>query len=418
MKAAERRLGLVGHLSKVILDKRDPGKIEHTLEEILSQRIYAIACGHPDCNDAVHLANDPVHKILAGKTSKDEPSLASQSTLCRFENALRSGDLYRMARSLAETVLNHHYRRLHGRAKKITIDLDPTEDPTHGQQELTFYSGFYRSHCYLPLLGFMSFDNEPEQYLFAAMLRPGNASAFQGTLPLLKRIIPEIRSRFPKAEILVRLDGAFAREDIFAFLESENLNFVVNMPKNSLLIRKAEKLMRKVRRKSKRSGRAETEFGECRYAARKWSRKRRVIIKAERTVYPGRPERDNPRFVVTNLKQTPQHIFKKKYCKRGDTENRIKELKELHIDRTSCSSFRANQFRILLTMAAFMLMQELRACASRTTMARAQVSTIIQKLIKIGVQVTISVRRIVFELPRAHPERSVFIQLAEALAFE
>jgi len=418
LKAAERRLGLIHRLSKAIPDYRTPGKIEHTHEEILCQRIFAIACGHPDCNDAAHLSNDPVHKILAGRTEKDAPALASQSTLSRFENSLCAVDLYRMADTLADTIIEHHRRRLHGRARRITLDLDPTEDPTHGQQELTFYSGFYRSHCYLPLLGFMTFDTEPDQYLFAAMLRPGNAPALKGSIPVIKRILSKLRDAFPKAEVLVRLDGAFACEELFSFLESENVKFVVNMAKNSILKKKAEKLMRKARRKSKASGETENEFGECKYSAKKWSRKRRIIIKAEKTVHPGRPARDNPRFVVTNLTQTPRYVFKKKYCKRGDAENRIKELKDLHIDRTSCTSFLANQFRILLTMAAFALMQEIRARAARTTMARAQVSTIIQKLIKIGVQVTVSVRRIIFELPRACPERNAFIQIARALATE
>ena len=418
LKAADRRLGMIRRLSETLPDYRASGKIDHTLEEILVQRIYAIACGQPDCNDAAHLADDPVHKVLAGRTDKDAPALASQSTLSRFENSLRARDLYRMSDTLADIVVEHHRKRRHGRARRITLDLDPTEDPTHGQQELTFYSGFYRSHCYLPLLGFMTFDNEPDQYMFAAMLRPGNAPAFRGSVALLERIFAKLRVAFPKAEILVRLDGAFACEQVFAFLESENVKFVANMAKNSVLKKKAEKLMRRVRRKSKASGRTENEFGECRYAAAKWSRKRRVIIKAEKTVYPGRPARDNPRFVVTNLTQTPRHVFKKKYCKRGDAENRIKELKDLHLDRTSCSSFLANQFRILLTMAAFILMQEIRARAARTSMARAQVTTIIQKLIKIGVQVSVSVRRIVFDLPCAHPERKAFIQIAEALAIE
>ncbi len=257
LKAADRSLNLIHYLSESIPDKRDPSKIKHTLEEMLSQRIYAIACGHPDCNDAVRLADDPVHKLLAGRADKGAPALASQSTLCRFENSLRTVELYQMADALAERIIAHHSKRLNGRARRITLDLDPTKDSTHGQQQQTFFNAFYDSYCYLPMLGFMTFDNEPDQYLFAAVLRPGNVSASRGAIGILKRVFEKLRTAFPKAEILVRLDGGFANEEVFAFLEFENVNFVVNMSKNSVLKKKAEKLMKKARRHSKKSGQSE-----------------------------------------------------------------------------------------------------------------------------------------------------------------
>ena len=283
--------------------------------------------------------------------------------------------------------------------------------------QLTFFNGHYDSWCYLPLLGFLTFDDEVEQYLCAAVLRPGNAVAADGTLGLLCRLLPMLRAAFPRARFLVRLDGGFATPEIFDFLDAEpGLDYVVAMAKNAVLQRHAEPAMAVARAQSEASGRTEHVYTDTRYAARTWSRERRVVIKAEVVRLRGREPRDNPRFVVTNLRQTPRFVYEKVYCARGDIENRIKELLDgLQIDRTSCCKFWANQLRVLLTAAAYVLMQELRLRAARTGCARTQVTWLRDRLLKLGVHVVGSARRIVLHLPRATPHLRAWRRIALAL---
>ena len=362
LKAAERVYGLVKAFARCLADKRAPGKIRHTLADLIGQRVFGIACGHPDGNDADHLADDPIHKLLLGRDPVSGAPLASQPTISRFENGARRTVLYRMGRELAACVIERHRRRLHGRARRITIDLDPTDDLTHGAQQLTFFNGHYGGWCYLPMLGFLSFDREAEQYLCAAVLRPGKAVAADGTLGLLCRLLPLLRAAFPQARFLVRLDGGFATPEIFDFLDAEpRLDYVVAMAKNAVLQRHAESAMQVARAQSEVGGETAHVYTDTRYAAGTWDHERRVVIKAEVVRLGDREPRDNPRFVVTNLRQTPRFIYEKVYCARGDIENRIKELLDgLQIDRTSCCLFSANQLRVFLTAAAYVLMQELR----------------------------------------------------------
>ena len=417
LKAAERVYGLVKAFARCLADKRAPGKIRHTLADLIGQRVFGIACGHPDGNDADHLADDPIHKLLLGRDPVSGAPLASQPTISRFENGARRTVLYRMGRELAACVIERHRRRLQGRARRITIDLDPTDDLTHGAQQLTFFNGHYGGWCYLPLLGFLSFDREAEQYLCAAVLRPGKAVAADGTLGLLCRLLPLLRAAFPRARFLVRLDGGFATPEIFDFLDAEpRLDYVVAMAKNAVLQRHAESAMQVARAQSEVGGETAHVYTDTRYAARTWDHERRVVIKAEVVRLGDREPRDNPRFVVTNLRQTPRFIYEKVYCARGDIENRIKELLDgLQIDRTSCCLFSANQLRVFLTAAAYVLMQELRLRAARTACARTQVTWLRDRLLKLGVHVVRSVRRVVLHLPRSTPHLEAWRHIALAL---
>ena len=299
--------GLVKAFARCLADKRAPGKIRHTLADLIGQRVFGIACGHPDGNDADHLADDPIHKLLLGRDPVSGAPLASQPTISRFENGARRSVLYRMGRELAACVIERHRRRLQGRARRITIDLDPTDDLTHGAQQLTFFNGHYGGWCYLPLLGFLSFDREAEQYLCAAVLRPGKAVAADGTLGLLCRLLPLLRAAFPRARFLVRLDGGFATPEIFDFLDAEpRLDYVVAMAKNAVLQRHAESAMQVARAPSEVRGETAHVYTDTRYAARTWDHERRVVIKAEVVRLGDREPRDNPRLVVTNLRQTPR----------------------------------------------------------------------------------------------------------------
>lgn len=417
LKACDERLGLTERLAKCIVDARQAGKVEHSIRDLVRQRLYGVACGYADCNDAARLAEDPIQKLLLGRDPLSGAALASQPTLSRFENAPRRADLYRMSEALAESVIERHRRRLGRRVRHITLDLDPTDDPTHGGQQLTFFNGHYDTWCYLPVAGFISFNREPEQFLFCYVLRPGNAPAKQGAIGILDRMIERLRAAFPKARILVRLDGGFAGPALLNFLEEAEVDYIVGMAENKVLKRRARRMMGKARRLSKRRGKTANLFGETRYAARSWKgRKRRVLIKAEVVRLEERKPKDNARFVVTNLEGSPRHLYKKVYCDRGEIENRIKELHHgLEIDRTSCTNFLANQLRVLLTAAAYVLMQELRLSARGGECARAQVSTLRERLLKLGVWVERSVRRIVLHLPVSFPYIRDWLRLARSV---
>lgn len=415
LKAIDSELRLTERLSECIEDPRQSGKIVHQLFDLFRQRVYGIACGYPDCNDSDRVADDPVQKLILDRDPIEGEALGSQPTLSRFENSVSSQDLYRMGCELADVVIENHGRRLKGKARRITIDLDPTDDPTHGAQQLSFFNGHYGSFCYLPLVGTLQFNHEKEKYLFTVVLRPGNAPATRGTIGTLMRLLTRLRDAFPKTRFRVRLDGGFATPQILDYLEREKVEYVVGIGGNSRLNKRAQRLMGKVRMRSRQSGKTETLFGETLYAARKWSHRRRVIIKAEVVRYPGRDPRDNDRFVVTNIRYKPETVYQI-YRERGDGENRIKELHHgLEIDRTSCSSFLANQFRVLLTAAAYVLFQQMRLHLSGTALATAQVTTLRERLLKLAVWVQRSVRRIVLHFPVNYPWLPCWRHIAAAV---
>lgn len=415
LKACDERLQLTARIAACFRDERQPGKVMHTLHDLIRQRVFAIACGYADCNDAARLADDPIHKALVERDPLEGPALASQPTLSRFENAAGPKMLYRMGETLADAVIKRQ-RRAHRKSKRITVELDPTDDPTHGAQQLALFNGHYDTWCYLPVAGFIRFDEEPEQYLFTYVLRGGRAPAKLGAIGILKRVLARLRVAFPKAKLRVRLDGGFAGPEMFDFLEAERVEYVIAMAGNSVLDTLAEPWMKRARALAAKLEHTAHVYAECRYAAKTWGVKRRVIIKAEVVRLGDCQPRDNARYVVTNMSAGPQHIYEAIYCQRAEIENRIKELHHgLEIDRTSCTDFWANQLRALLTAAAYVLMQELRAAAAGTGCARAQVSTLRERLLKLGVWVERSVRRIVLHLPQSAPWQSDWCRVARSL---
>ncbi len=415
LKAADRRLGLLAALSATIPDARASARVTHGVDDLLAQRVFAIACGHPDGNDADRLADDPIHKLLLGRDPIDGGRLASQPTMSRFEHTAAPRMLLQMSAALADTVIARHRQRRRG-VRLITIDLDATEDQTHGAQQLTFFNGFYDHWCYLPLVASLTFDDETRQYLVAAILRPGNAAGTAGAVSLLHRLLPRLWRAFPGARLRVRLDAGFATPEMFAHLEAAGVEYVIAMGGNAVLARHAEPYLAPLRSAVATTHETATTYGEAAYQARSWSAPRRAILKAEVVWHHGREPRDNPRFVITNLRQTPEWIYTHVYCARGDSENRFKELKlALAFGRTSCTRFWANQLRITLTAAAFVLYQELQLHADQTALRGAQVPRLRQALITIGVHVVRSVRRIVLHFPRSHPDAATWTQLARAL---
>ena len=418
LSAANQRFGdgLIESLSRCLQDARQPGKVDHPLTDLMRQRIYGLACGYEDASDAARIGADPMHKLLAGRDPIKGLDLASQPTLSRFENSVPPRSLYAMGMTLAERVITRHGRRRNGHARLVTIDMDPTDAATYGAQQLSFFNTHYDNHCYLPMLSFVSFDNEPDQYLCAAVLRPGNVGAATGAVGLLRRLIKLVRSSFPKARIRVRLDGGFASPAVFDFLDAEpKVDYVVAMASNAVLDRHAADALDVARLCAGLTEETEHVYGDTRYAAKSWKRQRRVIFKAEVVRAEGKQPRDNPRFVVTNMEQSAQWIYEEVYCQRGDVENRIKELKALDVDRTSCMSFWANQLRVLMAAAAYVMMQEIRLNAALTTLARAQVWTLRERLLKLGARVVASARRIVVHLPESFPWRNDFLKIAAAL---
>ena len=415
LKAADRQLGLLAALTATVPDARASARVTHGVGDLLAQRVFAIACGHPDGNDADRLADDPIHKLLLGRDPIDGGRLASQPTVSRFEHTAAPRMLLAMSHALADTVIARHRRRRRG-VRLITIDLDVTDDQTHGGQQLTFFNGFYDHWCYLPLVATLTFDDEARQYLVAAILRPGNAAGTAGAVSVLHRLLPKLWRAFPAARLRVRLDAGYATPEIFAHLEAAGVEYVVAMAGNAVLARHAEPSMAPLRRVVATTHDTATTYAEVAYQARSWAAPRRTIIKAEVVWHDGREPRDNPRFVITNLRQTSEWIYTHVYCARGDSENRFKELKlALAFGRTSCTSFWANQLRVTLSAAAFVLCQELQLRADRTALRGAQVPRLRQALITIGVHVVRSVRRIVLHFPRSHPEADAWARLARAL---
>lgn len=412
--AVDRRIGLTEALGRELVDSRRSWRVEHGKQELLRQRIFSIALGYADQNDSARIGGDPLLKLVCGRSPNEAATLASQPTLSRFETSRTGRELVAMGRRLESFVIAR-LRKTHRKAKRITLDLDSTEDPTHGQQPFAFFNGYYDSWCYLPMLGFLSVDDEPTQHLFHARLRPGTARDARGTPALLCRTVRALRKAFKKAKILVRLDAGFAAPSVFEALDALRVDYLVSLPGNPVLERASAEPMRIVRALAEKFDGTLATWSETAYRSQSWSRERRVIFKTEALVYPGRELKENRRFVATSLGLSPKKAWDL-YCQRGDIENRIKELHEgLEIDRTSSSSFLANHFRVLQTAAAYVLFQELRLRLPKMDLARAQVGTLRERLLKIGAVVKESVRRIVVSFPACCPWKQLWHEAAHGL---
>ena len=423
--ALDRRLGLTERVAGCLREWRWAEEVRHARVDLVRQRVFGLLGGYADGNDAARLRDEPTFRLLLERALSDpEDALASQPTLSRFENGLTRGSLMRWGRCLVDFVLGQQRRR-RKHVRRITLDLDPTDDLAHGQQHFSFFNTHYGGRCFLPLLAFATFHDrrnaeEPERYLLAALLRPGNAAATLGVFGLLERLVGALRKRFPEARVRVRLDGAYATPEVLGQLEELHVEYVVNLGKNSVLLGLAEPYLIEARLKATLSGRTEKVFGEFRYAAGTWAgRTRRVVLKAEVTVDPAAAEkglRDNPRFVVTNLRSNPEHVYREDYCPRGSAEQRIEELKnELYLGRTSCTDFWANQARVLLAATAYVLAQELRTRAGGTAAGRWHLGTFRARLIKVAALARESTRRWVFQISRTAPDAVLLWRLAQRL---
>ncbi len=416
LRLLDDQLGITAALADALPDTRDLSRVQHSQVDLVRQRVYGIACGYEDGNDASRLRHDPTQLLLLGRDPIGGDPLGSQPTLSRFENRHELRSLIAAGEALMDSIIAAHRKRLGKRVKRITIDLDGTVDPAYGNQQGVLFNGHFDQHCLYPLLATMQFDREADQHLVAALWRSGTAAASLGARALLRRLLPRLREAFPRAKVRVRADAGFATPRVYDYLERRDLEYVIGFMNTTKLAKLTSPLLERARAHSAATGESARVYRETSYQAKSWSRARRLIIKAEVTRYPGRAPRDNPRFVVTNLKGRPEAIYRRIYVYRGDMENRVKEAKDaLRIDRLSCSSMLANQLRLLLTLSACALYQQLRLHAQRTDLANAQMGTLRERLLKLAGVFQPTRRRITLHLPRHAPHQSTWLQIAHAL---
>ena len=408
LREVDRRLGLVDALAGCLTDPRDPAKIVHEQRTMLAQRILGIALGYEDLNDHDELRRDPLFSVLAEQTPRVgeqgalRDPLASSPTLCRLENRVGRKALVRMSAVLVEQFIASFDQP----PDELVLDFDPTDLPVHGQQEQRFFHGFYGHYCFLPLYVFCG------SQLLVAYLRPSNIDAPLHTRAILKLLVTRLRQTWPKVRIVLRADSSFARWKLLRWCEKNRVFYVVGLARNKVLERMAAPFMQAAEAQYERTRQKVRNFHEFHYAAGTWNCRRRVIVKAERL-----EQGPNVRFVLTNLDAPPAAIYDERYTPRGDMENRIKEQQlMLFATRASCHAFAANQFRLLLSAAAYVLIEHLRRTAlANTELQAAQADTIRLKLLKVAARVVISVRRVVLHLSSAYPLQNLFRRIAARL---
>ena len=407
LRQLDDRLGVTAGFAACLPDERNVARVVHDRHEQSRQRIFSIALGYEDCNDAKTLRWDPLLKTACDRTPKDAVGLSSQPTLSRFENAPEGRSLRRLLRWLESS----YVEALPESTEVVILDIDATDDETHGQQELSFFHGYYDHHIYHPLL---VYDGETGQ-LITALLRPGNTHASRGAKSVLRRLIRRLKKRQPSVQIVVRGDAGFAMPRLMEELErlDEELggvDYLFGIAKNAVLKRRAEPAMRWAEELFARRLSTVRRFTSFAYAARSWPHTRHIVAKTEHA-----HQGANPRFVVTSLEGFDAETLYRAYIQRGRCELWIKDFKNaLQADRLSCSSFAANFFRLLLHAAAYRLLHALRREAGRESaeLGRCQFDTLRLRLLKVAALVSQSLRRIWVRLPRAFPYKEVFARLA------
>jgi hypothetical protein len=420
LREVAERTGLMKHFSECFTDYRIPELIEHPVKDLVSQRVLGIALGYEDLNDHDDLRDDALLATAVGKEDltgqnrmreRDRGhALAGKSTLNRLELTPPSGGIgqrYKRISYNADEIDRLFVDAFLEDYKKapdsIVLDLDATDDPLHGKQEGRFFHGYYGCYCYLPL--YITCGDS----LLCARLRPSNIDGSEGSLDELKRIVSQIRQRWPYVEIIVRGDSGFAREAIMVWCEENNVHYVIGLARNKRLVEAIGEELEEVRQEQQETGKPARKFKELVYRTLKsWSRKRRVVGKAEQL-----PGKSNPRFVVTSMPRkriAARELYEDLYCARGDMENRIKEQQlGLFADRTSCETMWANQLRLYFSSMAYILLQKLRCFGLRgTELEHAQAGTIRTRLLKIGAVVRVSVRRVYVALSSVYPLKDVF----------
>jgi Transposase DDE domain group 1 len=389
------RLKLFEAFDAAIPDPRNPVFIIHDQKAMLAQRVIALALGYEDLNDHQTLRIDPALQIAAGKVPGNDLSLASSPTLCRLENRVDRKTLVRLSEILVDQFIAAHASP----PEHLILDFDATDDLVHGEQEGRHFNKHYDHHCFLPLYVFCGDE------LLVSYLRPSNIDASLHTRAILKLLVKRLQAAWPDVKITLRGDGGFCRWRLMRWCDSNGIGYVLGLPTNKVLQRMSQFWVDAAKLLFERTGQPQRIFGTFSYAAGTWDRPRRVIVKGEHNA-----QGSNPRFVVSNKPGDPQELYDDVYCQRGEMENRIKEQQlGLFADRTSCHKFLANQFRLLLSSAAYVLVQALRRTTlAGTELARAQVETIRLKLFKVAARVMVTARRVIFHLSSSYPYQAIF----------
>lgn len=416
LRQTDRRLNLLARLAECFLDGRNQEQVEHSILEMLSQRIYGLALGYEDVNDHEQLRRDPVFGVLAGREELEAP-LAGKSTLNRMELGAGGKDRYKKItfwkEAIDELLVKVFLESNEQPPEQIILDIDTTDLPLHGQQEGRFFHGYYDHYCYLPLYIFCG------EHVLCARLREANHDAAFGSLGEIQRIVGQIRSAWPEVKIILRGDSGFCRNELMSWCESHRVDFVFGMARNQRLRKIIGAEMHAATQQWKQTGKPARVFSEFDYRTKKtknggWDRERRVAAKAEHI-----DGKENPRFIVTSLRSEEwkaQALYEDLYCARGDMENRIKEQFSLFADRVSAETMRANQMRLYLSAMAYVLVSGLRRLGLKATeLAQAQVSTIRTKLLKIGAQIRVTVRKVWVSMASSYPWQGLYQQVWENL---
>jgi hypothetical protein len=412
LRQTDKRLNLLPRLAACFLDGRNQDQVEHSVLKLLSQRIYGLALGYEDLNDHEQLRKDPVFGVLAGREELDAP-LAGKSTLNRMELGAGVKDRYKKItfwKDALDELLVKVFIESHTSAPaEIVLDVDTTDLPLHGKQEGRFFHGYYDSYCYLPLYVFCG------EQILCARLRESNQDASFGCLQEIERIVAQIRLAWPEIKIILRGDSGFCRNALMNWCENHNVDFVFGVARNQKLRKIIGAEMHQATQQWNQTGKPARVFSEFSYQTKKtkkggWDRERRVAAKAEHI-----DGKENPRFLVTSLSKEgwpPQELYENLYCARGNMENRIKEQFSLFADRVSTETMRANQMRVYLSTMAYVLVSGLRRLGLKATeLAEAQISTIRTKLLKIGAQIRVTVRKVWVSMASSYPYQDLYQQV-------
>lgn len=428
LRETERLTGIIHQFAACFTDYRDPDRIEHTVDELVAQRVYGLALGYEDLNDHDDLRHDPLLAVLAGKSDplgstrrgrKDRgKALAGKSTLNRLEltpvraNGKSRYKKIRVSRKAVQRLFTDVFVQSYAvPPTRIVLDLDATDDPIHGHQSGRFFHGYYKNYCYLPLYIFCG------EHLLCARLRPSNIDASAGSVKELQRIVGQIRAAWPTVQIVIRGDSGFCREPIMAWCEAHDVDFVLGLAKNRRLVKRLTSELQQAKELYESTRQPARSFADFDYQTRKsWSRSRRVIGKAEHLA-----KGSNPRFVVTSIPAKEfdaQSLYEDEYCARGEMENRIKEQQLcLFADRTSAATMRANELRLWFSSVAYTLLNALRRLGLEgTDLSKARCDTIRLKLLKIGARIRVTVRNVWVSLAESCPYQDLFRQVYDHLA--
>jgi hypothetical protein len=399
LRQIDEHIGLSRAAAAVIPDPRDPARIEHPLQDMLAQRIYGLCCGYEDLNDHDQLRDDLLMQTAVGRVD----ALASSPTLCRLDNRATQTQAWGLHGVLIDQFIASHATA----PGELMLDIDASDVPLHGNQELSEFHGYYDHHCYLPLYVFCG------QAMLACYLRRSKIDGARNAAALIKLLVRRLRQTWPAVKITVRGDSGFCRQRLIRWCERNGVNYLLGLARNARLESIVSLAEHALKDEYAATGVKQRMIGEFAYAADSWDSERRVITRLE---YGS--QGNNPRFVVTNLAGDAEQLYDTLYCQRGEAENRIKEAQlDLFGTRSSCHRFVANQFRLLLAALAYTLMQRLRALALQDTeLQRATASTIRVRLLKIGAAILRNTRRITVMLASHHPLRDVFATAASRLS--